>query len=57
MADFCFEAARVMWGDGAKNDVAGLCKPGEMVAVLCEGMPPECPGGVHYVDHDGKTVR
>jgi hypothetical protein len=51
MADYCYDCYERLFGDGADNDLRGLCKPGEMVHVLCEGC-----GGI-LVDHNGRKVN
>lgn len=56
MAEFCYAAAAVIWDDPLLNDFQGMCAPNEMVRVLCEGDGVQCPGGYHYVDHEGKRI-
>jgi len=50
MADFCKECSDKLFGPDTPNDLEGLCEPGEMVSVLCEGC------GYIWVDHTGKRV-
>lgn len=50
MADFCKECSDEMFGPDVPNDFEGLCEPGEMVSVLCEGC------GYIWVDHTGKRI-
>lgn len=52
MADFCWQclADELYPEHPERNDLAGLCAPGEVVTVLCEGH------GIIDVDHEGKPV-
>ena len=47
MADFCSQCARELLGEDC-GDMRGLCGPGEVVSVLCEG----CGGTL--VDSEGR---
>lgn len=50
MADYCKQCSERLFGfDG--RDLAGLCKPGEVVLELCEGC-----GDFVEVDHEGSQV-
>lgn len=50
MASFCKYCSIVVFGDDYQ-DFHGLCEPGQMAGVLCEGCGP-C-----WVDHEGKCVQ
>lgn len=52
MADFCLQDTIEIWGKevAIKNDMKGLCKDDEMVAVLCE----HC--GNTWVDSNGFCI-
>jgi RNase P subunit RPR2 len=50
MADFCKVCSDLMFGFDVPNDFENLCKPGEMIQVLCEGC------GWIWVDHTGKRI-
>lgn len=52
MAEFCWKclAEQIFPEAPERNDLRGLCKEGEMVAVLCEGC------GWITVDHEGKPL-
>jgi hypothetical protein len=57
MAEFCAQCTIDHFGDslaqypGAeRGDLAGLCAPGEVVVVICEGC------GFTYVDSDGRCI-
>lgn len=50
MADFCKKCSEDTFGEDF-GDLANLCKPGEVVAALCEGCDH---GGNCAVDHEGK---
>ena len=47
MAEFCRQCAAQL---GQPTDLAGLCAPGYIVPVLCEGCGPT------YVDHAGQCI-
>lgn len=49
MADFCKQCSIENFGEDL-GDLEGLCRPGEIVYVICEG----CSGSI--VDHTGKCV-
>jgi hypothetical protein len=53
MADFCWDclADELCPEAPERNDLRGLCAPGETAAVLCEGC------GFIRVDSDGKPVK
>lgn len=50
MADFCQQCSTALFGDDYR-DLAGLCKAGEVVHVICEGC------GHTHVDYQGKCVN
>jgi hypothetical protein len=52
MADFCWKclADELAPECPERNDLRGLCEPGEMVEVFCEGC------GYIAVDHQGKAA-
>jgi ribA/ribD-fused uncharacterized protein len=47
MADFCKECYEEHFGPEGTNDLAGLCKEGEIASVICEGCGPI------FVNHEG----
>lgn len=49
MADFCKQCSIELFGKDM-HDFAGICKKGEMAAVLCEGC------GYIWVDSNGKRL-
>lgn len=53
MAEFCYQCLKDELHPEypERNDFAGLCAPGETVAVLCEGHGPV------LVDHDGRSKQ
>lgn len=50
MADFCKQCSIDTFGEDSK-DLAGLCKEGETIIVLCEGC------GCTEVDWKGKCIN
>jgi hypothetical protein len=49
MADFCRQCSEKVFGQDY-GDMRGLCDPGYLVVVLCEGC------GAVQVDHEGRCV-
>ena len=50
MAAFCKQCTKRILGVETDNDLAGLCEPGSVRYVLCEGC------GYIYVDFEGSRV-
>lgn len=51
MADFCKQCNSAIWGDDdIPSDFEGICAPGHMLLVLCEGC------GEVFVDYDGNCL-
>jgi len=50
VADFCRQCAKEVDPSFPGDDLAGLCRPGEIITALCEGC------GSTYVDSEGYCV-